>query len=454
MRIHYSQNSLALLKSASTISLMEDEQAKSDKERLAPEADVRPAPKADHPPDPSPTEIPDSQNSGSDNKRKLMLVAAAVVILIGGAGAWWALGHKKSTTKTTTSNNSSQSANQPALVQSGQPDLVAYAFKEKDTSPYTVYWRPAAGADNKRTQALSLDNGVGLSRGDVLGSKVAFNTDKAIYVSSDGGKKYDLVYTLQKDEQITSVKFSSDGGALAVATLPAVNPSTKNSVKSINLTDKQTAALFTSDKLGVFLMNWQRQKQTIIYTEGCTQCDGNTYNEVLVRDLRSNTINKKIALSPDTSKALVAGDVVSNDGTKLIYSTGLVAPGEGLPGAGAPYTVYELDIASGKTTTIATSDSKTNHIFVGYQGASTKPYYTFDKQLYAFDASGDGKWNLFFEGGKSILGVFYVGPPMAVVSVGNDTADFALTFYTSVKTASNTILQGDNNTQIFGVTTK
>lgn len=87
---------------------------------------------------------------------------------------------------------------------------------------------------------------------------------------------------------------------------------------------------------------------------------------------------------------------------------------------------------------------------VGYSTGNNTPYYTSDNGLYLV-RNDEGL--LFFEAEQNILGVDYVGDTTVITRFGKSTADYTMSNYEVESKKSTTILLGDNNTDIFGVTT-
>ncbi len=382
------------------------------------------------------------------------IIAALVVII---AVLVWLLILKKPTkphqTTTSTSTNSSQSSTAIPTT----PDNVAYAFKAKSSDPYSVYIRPAGGG--ARISAKTLVSSESISGSDVWGSNVAFSTDKGIYVSTDSGRDYTLVLSLTGGADITSLKISSDGLRIAYGYLSGVGA--QNTVKSIDLSGKDSKDLFTSKKSGIYIVAWNNSLQKIVYREGCANCDG-TPDLPVLRDLKTDKVTKLLSGLTVNELADIA---VSSDFSTAVYAKSTensAAPSQALGVfTGAPYTISSIDLTTAKVTKIvslgtvgeknANGTLKSRVVHVGFVFASNTAFYSADTQLYLVKAASP---TLTFEATKPILFVPFVGTSDVITGSGAATSDYSLSDYNLVTKKSTAVFQGDNNTVIFGITTK
>ncbi len=350
----------------------------------------------------------------------LLLIAASF-------GVWWfAMRENKKSTQT--NSTSSSTTSETTTTATSTSDLVAYAFKDK-SSPYSIYWRSAVGGNRTEVKKLSATDVV--TYYDSSGSNTAFATTNSIYVSTDGGRTYKAVFVGEGGAQITSFKFSSEGKNIAFGLLPSLGK--KNIVKSIDLDGKDQKDLFTSEMAGVFIKAYSVGKQKIIYQEGCFNCDGPP-GDLLFRDLKTNKVTTLLT----ESTAVLSAAEVSNDLSTIIYHS-------------ADAIKFNLlNLANNKTTQIASAPNTTKSIALGFT-ANNLPYYAVDNQLYVVK---NGKPSLVFKATDLILKTVYVSDKEVIIGTGKDTSDYSLGNYNIATQKLVKIFQGDNNTLIFGVTTK
>jgi hypothetical protein len=386
------------------------------------------------------------------SKKKILLLLFFVLLLAGSAAAGWYFFVRKK--PATVQNQAPQNTETSQATIGYEPDTVAYSFRESEDLPDTLFWRLATGGD--RTQVVKLGRGENLIQSDTHGQYVVYATDTAIHASSDGGRTYTSVFELSAGDQVTSLKISSQGGRVAAAILP--DKSTKNTVKSINLSDGKASDLFTNDTMGVFIDNWNESKQTIIYQEGCYGCDGNMFN------LRSiNLSDEKVTkLLESVDGNEVANYAVSFDGSKVVFVKGTADNDGGSleNSVVAPYKVQLLDVVKNSESSLATIGTageknangtlRSRNILVGFLAGTVTPYYTDEAVLYTVSGS---KPNKFYESNTNIFEVLFVSDSTVIASSGS-FEDFALTHFDVAANTGTVVLQGDANTTLFGVTTK
>ncbi len=410
--------------------------------------------------EPSSTPVQAKASKANRSVKKPLIALLIVAVLAGGGFAGWKILTKKSNQTTSSStgiqtpNVQSQTANQ--LV----PANVAYAYRASSGDAYTAYLRPAAGGD--RSESLVGFSKLEPNASDVRGTSVAFATDDAIFASGDGGKSYKKIKELKAGEQVTSLRLSTDGTAIAYAFLSEVGG--KNTAKSMDLQGKDLGELFSSDKAGIFIYQWNKNSQKIFYGEGCYNCDGNTPGDI-VRDLKtsktSNPVTKGQKLNLETQPA------ISDDFSTIVYVEGQPVSTSNDAGLGdfadPPYKVTVLDVKSGEAKTVATigqKDAKNPNgtkkdwtIQTGFVAGSATPYYAAEGTLYKIT---NGTTESLLPTGQNIRDVYFVGDKVAILSTAKDStsSDFDLQTFNISTTKNTLILQGDANTSIFGVVTK
>lgn len=392
---------------------------------------------------------------GGHKKYYKHVLLAVILIIMAGLAWWFYFRDSGDSSSNETQTSTSEKAEVADAAEPTSPYTVAYAYKASDAEPYTLYWRPAAGGDRKEAQKLAKNEVI--TRTDVWGSNVAVSTDKAIYISKDGGKEYGATVNIGSTAQVTSVKLSTDGTRVVYGYL--ANVAGENTVKSVNLEGKDAKDLFTSKSAGVFINGYSEQDNKIMYQEGCYNCDGSP-GLPIIRDLKTNKVSKVI--SGIAENELVSVDV-NNEFSEVVYASATAnTASEGLGNyATAPFNVYTVnleDLKSTKVTTFgekneknANGTLKTRVVTVGYSVGIGGSYYTNDKQLFVVE---EGKPSNIFEASKNILSVVFVSDAQIFTTAGSDTADHVLSSYNTSTKKSTSIYEGDNNTALFGITTK
>ncbi len=392
------------------------------------------------------------------SKKKLIIIIIVLLLIAGAAAAvYFLVLNKPKTTSKPGQTNATDSAPAVETKNSYLPENIAYAFKAKESDPYSVYYRPAAGGERK--EALKLDAGKVVLDNDAQGPIVAFIADNVLYASTDSGKTYTKIYEKTGSEELISVRISFDFKRIGLSVLPEFGTATKTKVYSLDLNGKDKKTIAESDK-AILLIGWNSDKNKVVYSTGCYACDGardgykitdfkENKTQDIVKNLNVKTFNYSVAVSTDMSK--------------FVYSTGLednVSEGLGVTTL-APYVIKSVDLNSLAETTLATigtKDEKNSNgtvkkrdIKLGFLTGSSTPFYIDGLTLNKLDA---GKSSLIYQSDKNILDVDYVSDKNIIVSTGGATSDFLLSNYSLSDKKSTQIFSGDNNTLILGVTTK
>lgn len=398
----------------------------------------------------------ESEQAAKPKKSKKKIIAILVLTILlacGAVAAWYFLVRDKPAPSQQAQTTTTEETSKQEI--GFTPYTVAYAFRESEDVPYTLFWRPADGGDRTQVEKLSRDEFVNHS--DAYGQSVVYSTDTTIKASIDGGKTYQAILELGAGEQVTSLKISTTGKNVAVAVAPDNNEG--NTVKAVPLAGGEPKELYSSDKAGVFLYNWNEDKKQIVFGDGCYNCDGNTLDWQLL-----NLDDKKVTkLAEDIKSEEASAHAVSFDGSKIVIVTGVIdgsADGIGYATT-APYKIQLLDVASNEVTEVASvgsaGEKNTNgtvrhrDIKVGFLAGTVTPYYVDDTNLYTL--SGD-KPNAFYESSEQIQSVSFVDDKNVIAGIGKTWDDYALINFNVETGESVTIFQGDANTNIFGVTTQ
>ena len=396
-------------------------------------------------------------------KKKLLVILAVVVVLgaLGGGGYWYWQNSKDKPVPA--ASNTTQTENKPAETKSEIGlNTIAYAFRDGDTKPYELFWRPAASGD--KTLAASLPANAYITQHDVSDNKVVFSTeldgDAAIWYSEDGGKKFSKIYEAQNQateemgNQITSMVFSSDGSSVVFGLLGADR---KNQVIKLDAKSKNTENLFTSDQAGVFIYAYEASQKKIIYSEGCFNCDGNTGSPVILNDMAANT-KTNVAAATSTNGIQFAD--INKDFSEILVKNSTVdqaQANENIGGASfsPPYELVGINLKDSSKKSYGTfgekpADANAELPFstAGYMDDGVTPYFALGNQIFS---TANGQKSVIYEASKPLLGVYFVGKDNIVASSGG-YADFVLNNFSVSGKKSSIILNGDANTIIFGVT--
>ncbi len=408
------------------------------------------------------------QRSEKPKSGKKVFIILLILIMLAGIGfaTWYFLIKNKDSGNNTTNQQPTQQAVVPENTNT--PDTVVYAYHEKDTDPYTIYWRPAEGGE--RSKIATLQKNEVINQFDVQKNVVAYATDSGINVSTDGGRTFSPVVTFEKadngntlGDQVTSLQISKEGSKIAYGFLKA-NTTSGNEATTINLDGSDKKILFTSKKVGVFIEAYSEKANKMVYWEGCYNCDGNLV-DLKIRNLETNkdtTIEANLKNTVYGSRSFA----ISDDFTTLVAAQGIIDSsvdgGVGIALTG-PFTINKFDLKTLEKTKIATVGSaneknangtpKYRDVLVGFvAGSNTSIYYTDDESVYTSD---DGSQpTMMFSANKNILFTPFIGTDSAITGSGEDTSDYLLTNYDVATKKTTKIFAGDNNTLIMGVSTK
>jgi hypothetical protein len=216
-----------------------------------------------------------------------------------------------------------------------------------------------------------------------------------------------------------------------------------NTVKEIDLSTKKVKDLFSANASGVFIYAYDRAKKHIYYNTGCYNCDGNSNDKLLLRNLADNSDSTVLA---NNGKSSFGATIPNSTVTKLLLIAGTVSETE--LGSTPPYTLREFDVASKQAKDLLTISEDIMYSTVGYRDGGGI-YYVKGNALYGLNESGAS--SVLYQSDKPILDVFYVGNDAVVVSTG-EYNDYRLIKYNLADKSSANILNGDEKTRIFGVT--
>lgn len=394
----------------------------------------------------------------SRSKRNILLILLLVILIA--VSSWYFLFRSENQ-----KSNNNQSAAPTSELESSSPRVVYFKSASEEVSNNescpliaTTTFSTQEIADDAEPRSQEI-KGRNLSFGEVEGDKVAYVSDPdcnnesamSVWVSSDGGQNFTMVFEGAKPtetsvDQITSLKFSSDGKALIFAFLK--NYASTNTVKEVDIASKTVKDLFTTKSAGVFIHGYDRTNKKVYYTAGCYNCDGNTTNKLFIRDLVKQTTNT-IVFS-NTGNNICEGVEINKEFTKALVACGLPSQ-EGM-GAGGLIYIYEYDLKTAAQTTKLALNNKSSVSSFGFRNGDSVPYYT--------ESNGKSVMNLntkqpMYSGSKIINSLDYVGTDRIVLTQGQYEDFDAISYDVKTKKIINLFSAQNINettTQIIGVT--
>lgn len=405
---------------------------------------------------PPPTRV--TTGTVTKSRKKLWISLLIIVVLAGLGGGAYALFTKKDSAKDT--NASQQESTEDKKVELNyKPDLVAYLHRDNQSEPNALFTRPAIGGERKEVMKFQQDENTTVS--DVRGQDVVIASDTKLYVSRDGGRKYNAVYTHDTTDVIVSVKVSSDGSRLAFGTVPSVEGVAGSdhygSIYTVDLEGKDKQQLTSSKEKALLLLAWDADSNKMAYSEGCYYCDASRTAYKLY-DIESKKAED--LLPGKDASTFHYGLQVSHDLTRAVYvqsPTGSSAM-ESTP----PYQVRVTDLKDMKDTLVQTVGSKDDmnpngtarfwDFSLGFLAGTNTPYYATDKSLYQVV---DGEAKLLLTSDQFISQVHYASDEQLIYTARQSQGAEALflNHYDVTKEVVTQIFEGDYNTLVFGVST-
>ena len=409
------------------------------------------------------------QPKGS-SKKKWLIILLVILLLAGGAAAAYFLVLKKDDPAPATNTPVTQTQPQQEAKKELKLDTVSYAFRSNDSAPFELFWRPASSGD--KTKVTALPPQANISQSAVYKNKVVYtldsnldsNTGASIWFSEDGGKNFKEIFketgatNVNNLYEFTSIIFSSDGSSLVYGYLPTNG---KNQVTKLDLTSSnyERQVLFSNDSRGVFLHGYNAAQKKLIYSEGCYGCGGNLDKAILLRDLATNT-NTELISSSDTK--IVIFEAVNDDFSEILITQKTIDKSLEIPDIigyylGPPYTLSSVKLNGNAVTEMGQFGEKlTPEALVngdpfssaGYMPEDNTPYFAYKNQIFAIKNNSK---TVIFESTKDLLDTPFVGNENIITSSGSFD-NFILNNYNVKDKSNQTILTGDVNTKILGVT--
>lgn len=384
------------------------------------------------------------------SKKKLLIIFGILFLLLLGAGLFFVL-------KDTNSENSNEATlpvSEPVKKISPKPLGVLYSKStdlpdtQNDCSntSNSINFKPLADGDDSKVLDLGDNNYVqqnGIFENKVfmvVGPGCGSKSKTTLYYSQDSGETYSKLYEGSgpddngSADQITSATFSSDGKSIIYAVLPPTG--SKNSVKTIDLTTKETQNLFTSEYRGVFINSYDTKNQKVYFTKGCYNCDGNSGSKILVYDIETKSESTIL----DLGKSFNVGFAFNEDFSQAFVATG-EASTEG-PGAGPPYKVYNFTLEDKKLSEVTGVNNDDYILKVGYRDDGMA-YFANSKAVYGVSS---GKIITLFEPDESLRNVFLVKKDNVVVQTNKGETSTILNFVSSSKKADTVMTFSEKET--------
>lgn len=392
-------------------------------------------------------------------KNKKILLLLGFVIITGSALSWYYLSRnseivdvQRSTTKQTQPQTKPQAPKPYGLIYSTTVETLSQAVCGNAID--TVFLKGLQ--DGRSSEALEMKNNNYVSEFEVYGQKVLIVTAQGcgnkdgpiVWYSEDSGETYTKVFEQKPTaedqwDQITSAKFSSDGSHAVIAYLPYNSDS--NTVKEIDLAAKTATDLFTVDTSGVFIKGYDSDSNQILYTSGCYNCDGNREGILYRRDTSETDGAESIVF--DISEGFTEQIVPSSELDKVLVLRCVFTDSSG---QNSSLSVEEFDQASNEFSKLVDIGEYTP-VTIGYAPQDGAAYYSKGGSVYFIDP--DGEDTAQFTSSSQIYDVHVLSKENVIVSTGTFD-NFRVIEYTVSSNSTSTLLEGDDSTNVIGVTRK
>lgn len=398
-------------------------------------------------------------------KRKLWLIilVVAILLLAGASAGAYMYSSNRAGEDSATSNEASGEVEKEDNEELSKPKIgvtplrVIYAFREKDTDPYTIYSRPADGGE--RTELFTAGT-TGWGRASTNGQVYLVYDEFNIWVSTDKGVSFKNILKSQETDPITSAVVSYDG-KIVYAIWPGYYDQTEGDKAGGQLRSMEPGG--TADKLvkqlttAGYLVGADVSNNIVLYRQGCYNCDGVSGT---VYKYDPSTQAETTVFSPK-SEYTTLQKVASVDATKLLYleySIDQTPPAEGCFGecVTGPVSLVEVEVDSGESRTLATFEEadyqdkpgydQSAELRVGYaydSNGAALPYYTnTDNQVILVSGS---KPSTMYESSQTLRDVMFVSGA-GVIAASGKYDNYILNNFNPANQQNAQILNGDTNT--------
>ena len=406
-----------------------------------------------------------------NNRTKILIAAAVVILLIIGGFLYISTTSEDGTNDNSSADSSNQTSEEKPTIAEDTPDefgSIIYAHSASTSIPRSLFSRPATGGDR---EPLDFDFGqntfIQFDRDET--SYMVANRDKQVYYATNS-ETPKLVFTAANE--ISSVHLDNSANTLAIVERAEANFSPGSTTITIVDTNGNNKKEFFSEDAAqetngfIFAEHWDGENETLFVRRSCVQCDASSPDlfalaadgtETLIfgDDREPSTFSGSYTFNDDHTKALFVRhtNYDANEGQKLGLSDGL----DGF--LGAPFTLVELDIASGDTVDIKTFGSGDDAPDSGFfqtpvlfwaNGTTERPAYSYLQKL--FVQNGNGSFDNYFETGQGpITSIYGVDDNEVLVGAQNPEGE-TLSYYNIETQKGAIVMETLQTTTILGVT--
>ena len=348
-------------------------------------------------------------------------------------------------------------------------DQIVYAHSGSDSSSRELYTRSASGGD--RTP-LDFNFGINtfLSVDQNDDAYVVGTRDGKVYYSS-GVETPKLIYTAEDD--IAGLKLDASAGSVVVLERDESNFKAIPSLVTKVMLDGSGSEVFFSEldateNGALFLEHWNGDDGVLYARRSCTNCDGYNPNLIKIDDEGAESA----VFEPGESFSSSSGYVFNNDNSKALFVKSTVytlaqqealgiASGLGGPNA-APFTLVELDLASGSTTNVVTFGESKDVNADGFYDAPAVAWangtegqrraYSYQKKL--FVQNQGGAFDNYFETRQGVIrSIYSIDDDELLVGASNQEGD-TISYYNIETQKGAIVMETLFTTNILGVTLK
>ncbi len=400
-----------------------------------------------------------------ETNRKYFVIFLILILIAGGVGAYFWLNRDDGSS----TEQASQTDQQTEITQLGPQDdfsTIIYAHSEKLSGARELFTK--AVNDGIETQP-GHDLGIAsVVRSDYEGEDYVVVADRKVYVGS-GTNQPRLAYSATGE--VTTVKI--DGGSQSAVVGEMLLQPEENTYEHIitvvylNGADSETFyEAEGSTGLAIFPEDWDGDNQVLYARRSCIQCDG--YNPDLVK-IDANSTESTI-ISPGPTFHTVTGYTFTNDSDKALFVNTTSYEPEGLikyrisntVGAldAAPFTLMELNLATGKTIEVtefgSTVDVKSDGFFdapvVAWADTKNGPRRAYSYLTKLFVENNRGSFDTYFETiQKTISTIYAVDANELLIGEPIDDGE-RITYYNIDEKDGATIMHPLDTTTVLGIT--
>ncbi len=413
-----------------------------------------------------------SNDNTKSNHNKIIALIILLLLLVGGGYFLLSSSSSDETSTDDTSTTDGSDANgtqEPSqIAEPDEFDNIVYLHAGSDTQKRSLHTRPVAGGDRAD---LGFDiPSTGFVYSDYEGQSYVFASQEGDVYVGTGTDKPVKAYTASDDVEGVVVDEGSKTAVILERDF-ADFTSVRTTVTRVNLSEPFAPEVLLSDSgdgSGVpFLEDWNGDTETLFIRRSCTQCDG--YDANLIKVDAEGNESDVFSSTPEFFNR-GSGYVFNSDSSMALFMTlteYAASKPHGIQGGhsdpeGAPYTLHEVDLASGSSSEIVTfgapEDAPSNGFFdspVAFWvdgDSGQRRSYAYQQKL--FVQSGNGNFDNYFETGQGPIASIYAVDQDEVV-VGASNSDGQTISYFNIDTQEGAIVMETLfTTTILGVTLK